>query len=65
VYAYWTVAQKETGIAKLLWFLAEDHELALKALTTLEMMAFSVTPALASAPRIQATSMGARLQMWM
>ena len=65
MYAYWTVALRETGITKLLWFLVEDHEgFALKGLTVLEMMAFLVTPALASPPRIEA-SMGARLHTWL
>lgn len=45
-------------------FLVEDHELALKALTVLEMMSVLVTPALASPARIQA-SRGARLHTWM
>lgn len=51
--AYWTVGLRETGIAKLLCCLVGDRELALKALTVLEMMSFLVTPALASPPRIQ------------
>lgn len=50
MYAYWTVALRERGIAKLLWFLVEDHELALKVLTMLEMMSVLVTPA---PPRIR------------
>lgn len=64
MYVYWTGALRARGLAKLLWFLVEDHELALKALTVLEMMSVLVTPALASPARIQA-SRGAWLHTWM
>lgn len=48
VCAYWPL--RGTGIAKLLWFLVGDHELAWKALTVLEMSLSVVTSALASCP---------------